>query len=123
MERKKNATKKWHLAHPEKLKQASYKHMRTVKGKYTSLKANAKAREHIVNISFEEFALLMSQPCFYCGGVLPSTGGSLDRVNSSLGYISNNVRPCCLRCNRAKNDMTEIEFREWIIRVYNKGTQ
>ncbi len=43
----------------------------------------------------------------------------IDRINSNIGYIEGNIVPCCKHCNSAKNTMTESEFKEWIVRLYN----
>jgi len=42
----------------------------------------------------------------------------IDRINSNIGYIEGNVVPCCKHCNRAKNTMSDSEFREWIKKIY-----
>jgi len=66
-------------------------------------------------------------PCNYCG-MEPSNIGSgsangnyiysgVDRVDSSLGYTVDNVVPCCSTCNKAKMQMSVVEFFEWIQRV------
>jgi hypothetical protein len=45
------------------------------------------------------------QPFFYTG---------IDRLDSSKGYTKENSAPCCAVCNRAKMDMSEEEFLQWI---------
>ncbi|HHX59446.1 MAG TPA: hypothetical protein GX707_01720 [Epulopiscium sp.] len=42
----------------------------------------------------------------------------IDRVDSSKGYVEDNVVPCCKYCNTAKNTMSDSEFREWIKKIY-----
>jgi hypothetical protein len=96
--------------------------------------------------SFETFMLLSQQPCHYCGE-LPSncfnkylnkegeltnekvslewakqayfTYNGLDRVDSSVTHLENNVVPCCIKCNRAKRDMSISEFTVWLTKSYN----
>lgn len=83
------------------------------------LLSSAKARQINVNLKEEEYKDLISLGCMYCGVDLSATKGvSLDRVDSSKGYTSDNVVPCCRRCNVAKNDMDSSEFFDWIDRVY-----
>jgi hypothetical protein len=60
---------------------------------------------------------LLSLPCAYCGEV-QATG--LDRIDSSIGYLMDNVVPACSTCNKMKNDMTLTEFKAWTRRIYNK---
>jgi len=96
--------------------------------------------------SYEKFMILSQQPCYYCG-ILPSnnfnkyinkdgkltnsevkrfwaeqayfTYNGLDRIDSSKDHSEDNIVPCCFRCNRAKDDMSIEEFKEWIIRISN----
>lgn len=65
-------------------------------------------------ITMKEMITLWSQDCVYCG----RPGGSIDRIDSSLGYSSSNTQPTCLRCNLMKWQDTEEEFLEHVKRVY-----
>lgn len=89
----------------------------------------AKVKNHKINISYKDWHLLSKKNCYYCGS-LPSNiikskhnngdfiYNGIDRLNSNLGYELNNCVPCCKKCNRAKSDMTEREFIEWIKKTY-----
>jgi hypothetical protein len=66
--------------------------------------------------------------CHYCGvspsmvRVLPSGRGAftyngLDRVDNTLGYMLENVVPCCKTCNIAKGTMPYDDFMAWIGRL------
>ncbi len=90
------------------------------------------------NISLEDYIKLIEQPCFYCGikdsnyatdryntkknGRKTSDTivyyNGIDRIDSSKGYVKGNVVTSCKYCNTAKNTMTQQEFKEWIVRVY-----
>lgn len=50
------------------------------------------------------------EPYFYNG---------IDRVDSSLGYVPDNVRPCCKKCNYMKNQMELKEFHEQVRKIHN----
>lgn len=83
----------------------------------------------------ETFQKLSESRCFYCGSppsnsekdtarhvdgerlIIPYQG--IDRINSDRGYVKSNCIPCCKHCNKAKNDMTYIQFSNWIIRVHD----
>lgn len=79
-------------------------------------------------ITLEDWKRLTRQPCHYCGeppsnhskgrynGTYRYNG--LDRVDNSVGYVLNNVVPCCKRCNCAKSDQTLAEFLNWVSRVH-----
>lgn len=84
---------------------------RTIKGRYTRLKAAAKVRGLELRISFEEYQRLVSgSTCEYCSNSLPETGGGLDRVNWKTGYTLENVVPCCKSCNDKKGSLERIGF-------------
>jgi hypothetical protein len=93
-------------------------------------------------ISFDEFRKITSENCFYCG-IAPSRRqddiryenrrnerlkikvtddfiliNGIDRVDSSIGYVSSNVVACCKNCNTAKNTLSVIEFKNLINRIY-----
>ena len=104
---------------PEKAKAKSKRDNRSPHGRYNTLKCMAKIRGLVVDISYDEYLYTVSEPCYYCGGVLPETGHGVDRINSAFGYLVGNVRPCCTKCNQAKWDMTESEFKEWSLRLFN----
>lgn len=75
----------------------------------------------------EQFHLLMSGNCRYCGcapsGTRKLKSGSMfvfngiDRKDSTKGYIKRNVVTCCKICNYAKHTLSQAEFIAWINRV------
>lgn len=69
------------------------------------------------SITLEQYKDLILQPCFYCNGPLEVQGCGLDRIDSTQGYTQTNSRPCCMKCNQAKNNLTETEFRSWLQRI------
>jgi hypothetical protein len=101
-----------------------------VNRRYNNDCRGAKERGLCFEISISDYAVLISRSCFYCGKppVLreepgthprkPLTANGLDRVNSSVGYTTANVVPCCWDCNRAKHTLSQLEFFRWIIRVH-----
>lgn len=44
---------------------------------------------------------------------------SLDRKDSNKGYTKDNVVWCCWQANNIKQDLNEIDFKSWIIDIYN----
>lgn len=93
---------------------------KTPKRFYQLYKHNAILRGHSFNLSVKDFEHFWSKPCTYCGGV---SGGGLDRVDSSIGYVLSNVVPCCSVCNGMKLDLGVGEFLEHCkrITVYRGG--
>lgn len=95
---------------------------------YSGYKNNAKSRKLEFSLSKEQFRHIVSLNCFYCGNP-PSnrstrslTNGDfiyngIDRLDSSKGYVIDNVVPCCYDCNKAKTNTPYSVFKEWIFRV------
>jgi hypothetical protein len=73
--------------------------------------------EDVIDIIFEN--------CYYCGAIptytyynYPIKFNGVDRVDNNLGYIKGNCVACCFICNRAKANMIQKQFLEWIKRAY-----
>ena len=94
-----------------------------------SYKRHAKNRDLYFGLTFDTFANLIRQPCYYCNSTtsnikitknfkagFPYNG--IDRLDSSIGYIENNVVPCCKTCNLAKRDTAKSDFLLWVSKVY-----
>jgi hypothetical protein len=113
--------KSWYESHPKAQARHLFtkrKWQKTLRGKYSNLLSQAGRRHLKVKITFDDFKnMVLGKRCFYCNGNLPKTGGSLDRVKPSLGYIKNNVRPCCTDCNISKLNKTEKQFKSWVLQV------
>ena len=107
---------------------------------YNTLKRVCKSSNKKLELNFEEWYNLVNQNCYYCG-LTPydkhysyskkrySKGidqdnveifNGVDRIDSSKGYIKNNVVPCCTMCNRMKSDFNQNEFIKQIKLIYNK---
>ncbi len=92
-------------------------------------KRHSNNRNHLWELSEQEFFELSQKDCFYCGNE-PSqvkksdnnTGdfiyNGIDRIDSSAGYKNGNVVPCCKTCNMAKNKTHQKDFLLWVRRVY-----
>lgn len=94
----------------------------------SKFRSNARSHGHEFALEPEEFRILITSPCHYCGappeGRTAWKGSSenrtrvrqiveangLDRVDCSKGYIRENCVPCCVRCNLAKNKWSAEEF-------------
>lgn len=101
--------------------------MKFVSESYRQYKSNSKKSNIEFDIDKEQYALLINSICWYCG-TSPSMvartlttqetslRNGLDKVDSSLGYTSSNVVPCCWQCNCAKKNMSLMQFKDWINR-------
>lgn len=97
---------------------------------YRTYKGNAERRGILFTLTVEEFMIIASLPCYYCGNP-PSnvrksgskkgedfTYQGIDRENNSQGYTRSNSVPCCITCNKAKGVMSHTEFLDIITRIY-----
>jgi hypothetical protein len=90
----------------------------SVKGRYSLLKSHAKMTGRLCTITFEEYAIILRfGVCSYCGGALSKSGHSLDRIDSSQGYVLSNVAVCCGVCNYMKQDLSLEEFKQQILKI------
>jgi hypothetical protein len=91
-------------------------------------KAGAKKRSIAWSLTKEQFTNLIQQNCGYCGvepRQLWKSGGirvavlynGLDRKNNTIGYTEENTVTACEICNKAKRDLSEDEFYEWLDRL------
>ena len=91
------------------------KHDQLPKVRFRHYKKDAKKRGLIFELTYNEFLKLINGVCYYCGG----NGYGIDRLDSSFGYLKDNVVPCCSVCNRMKYTYTEDEFIEKCIKIVN----
>lgn len=93
----------------------------------------AKKRNINFELTKEYFREIVNKNCYYCG-IEPKQNfksnknayghyvyNGVDRLNSdkNIGYIPENVVPCCGNCNKAKMDMSEENFKELVTNIYN----
>lgn len=81
-----------------------------VANKFVSLYRSAKSRNKEFNISYlDVYRLLSRKTCYYTG--IPFDDDinkrSIDRIDSSRGYVKGNVVACSLRVNQIKNKLFE----------------
>lgn len=86
-----------------------------LESRYKGYIENAIRRNLVFEISFEYFGLLTNSNCFYCGG----EGYGVDRINSAIGYIDGNVRPCCGKCNLMKYTHSTDVFMKHIKKIHD----
>jgi hypothetical protein len=80
------------------------------RGRWYFFTDKAKRRGLEICFTFEQWCeLAIGASCHYCGNFITSNGGSLDRKDSSIGYILDNVVPCCASCNKVKSDVLSYE--------------
>jgi len=81
-------------------------------------------------LSINKFIVLSLSPCYYCGDIGTASikdrssetilkYNGIDRKDNLIGYTNDNSVSCCKICNFAKHTLTEQEFLEHIIKIYN----
>lgn len=97
---------------------------------YSSYKHHAEKRNYCFELSHEEFNLIISKDCYYCGRIPEQIAynktktdcviyNGIDRVENEKGYTLNNVVSCCKHCNRAKMSLSKKQFLQLIKDIYN----
>lgn len=96
---------------------------------YNQYKAGASYRNLIFNLTKDEFKLLTSSDCYYCGNkpIQKSTVDNkehsiylyngIDRKDNNIGYELFNCVPACKRCNFLKNNIHHDEFINIIFKI------
>lgn len=105
----------WNKAHPKLARKRVFEYLRTVNGRYSRFKYNAKRRGLLCSITKEYFSFLIEDNCFYCKTPPKlAVGYGIDRLNNKKGYTFKNVVPCCKICNHMKRDLS---FKDFIIHI------
>lgn len=68
----------------------------------------AKKRGLQFELTMEQFMTYWQKPCGYCGSDIDTIG--LDRIDNKIGYLEENITPCCSICNWMKKDFDKYEF-------------
>jgi len=76
--------------------------LKNIPSHYKEYVTNAFDRNYCMELSFEDFLLLVQKPCHYCDHYNEIEVNGIDRVNNSIGYTKENCVPCCSVCNRMK---------------------
>lgn len=80
------------------------------------------------DVAFDTFKELSLMPCHYCGLANSNSQkdtitefvlyfNGIDRLDSSIGYLKDNIVSCCKYCNMAKSTMQHDEFLAFIKRI------
>jgi hypothetical protein len=82
--------------------------------KLVQLKQSADSRGIPFKLSFKTVKrLLTAKKCYYTGRSFAASGlngRSVDRVDSSIGYVEGNVVPCTVDINQKKSNLTHAEI-------------
>jgi hypothetical protein len=100
---------------------------------HSNYRSKCKKKNWKFELTFDEFKKLVMSNCHYCNlepnkfrkdiskkrqGMSRTYFNGIDRINSSEGYYSENVVPCCEDCNKAKRNLSYEQFLDLIKRIY-----
>ena len=116
--------KQYREEHKEKERERRKRYDKTVRGRYSIYKQNAKQRNFQFDLTVEEFDGITQRPCTYCGEFNDEFNGiqysGIDRIDSSKGYTKLNVIPCCEMCNKMKLDYDMIDWLKHIKKISDR---
>ena len=117
-EQNKEHLKRYHREWTEKNPGRKHQYSKSLAGKLSHYRSNAKRRGIQYLLTDDEFQSMLHSPCTYCGQV---DAGGVDRIDSGLDYTADNCTPSCGLCNRMKMDSTSHDFLEHIAKIYRKS--
>ncbi len=82
----------------------------TPKVKLCRYKKGAKVRDLDFELEKEEFDEMIQNKCHYCGEKDDIILNGVDRLDSNIGYNSENCVSCCNMCNYLKRTLSKDEF-------------
>lgn len=113
--------KEWSLDNEDYNSKRFFLWSREAKGRFSRYKKQAKKDKRDFKISFEDFATITSNKCYYCDEYEENTSYvGIDRLDSKVGYILDNCLPCCRFCNVAKNYYTKEHFIQKCKKIIKK---
>jgi len=93
-------------------------------------------RDMQFSLTLEQFAIIITRPCIYCGTVGSITPtdtarwkdlkvfqgfdwscNTIDRINNNLGYVLDNVQACCYTCNQLKSTLSDEAFINQVYKI------
>ena len=97
----------------------------------------AKNRGINFDLTFEEFKILTTKNCVYCGeppnrrSVVNNCRSNfsvcyyngIDRIDSLKGYQLDNVSTCCYSCNCMKLNRSRTDFLKQVARIYRRNEE
>jgi hypothetical protein len=87
---------------------------------FTTYQNKAQSRNMSFELSRNDFDVITASPCYLCGkqsNHIHKNG--VDRVDSSQGYVSSNVKPCCGQCNCMKGTNDLESFLSKTSQIYH----
>jgi hypothetical protein len=90
---------------------------------YNQLKASAKKRNiefsltimDLYHLDYPITCPILGMPLKFHRGVAQEDSPSVDRIDSKLGYVPDNIQIISFKANRAKNNLTDSELKKFSV--------
>ena len=114
--------KAWRDKNPEKVQEGYKRHDENAECYYNIYKRNAALKQKSFELTKEQFMILVNTNCTYCGIMQEKGFNGIDRVDSLIGYVSDNCVSCCAMCNYMKKCLDKQSFLNRIEHIlsYNR---
>jgi len=111
----KERNKRYYQEHKHEMRERLNVYYWTLVSQYHQYLKMAKKRNRTFTLTKEDCKDYFNTNCYYCGEEYK--GLRMDRIDSSIGYEKNNIRPCCWSCNFMKNELSESDFYKQIKKI------
>lgn len=81
------------------------RHGPNMKDRWSTTRRSAERRAIPFELTYEEYAAVVSHPCVYQISAHMANKIGVDRKDNSIGYTRENSLPCCARHNEIKSDV------------------
>jgi hypothetical protein len=102
--------KQWRDRNPEKVATNNLNKINSVELQYGVYTRSARDKNLEVKLSLTDFTVLTEQSCYYCGTIQERGFNGIDRLNSEVGYVTDNCVSCCQMCNYMKASLSVDAF-------------
>lgn len=112
----KAASQKYYQEHKEEFRERMREHYHSLNGQYHQYKKRAVKSNIEFELTQEDCVPYYNTTCSYCGG--PIKGLGIDRLSSKLGYVKDNITPCCSTCNFMKGTLEKEDFIAQVLKIF-----
>jgi len=113
--------KAWRDKNSDKVLAANKKRCENIEYAFGNYKRTAELKQKVFELTKEEFIDIVNKNCEYCGIIQEKGFNGVDRLNSTIGYITDNCASCCAMCNYMKGCLDKNIFLQRVehIMTYN----
>jgi len=96
---------------------------------FSSYRQAAHSKNMEFKLTKKDIKKLIDLNCYYCGNKPSNTHTThghkityqgIDRLDNTKGYVSDNVVPCCIVCNKMKKALSHDEFVLHILKIASR---